>query len=171
MNRKVYIADHTLSLAERIPEIDDLPDYECWQDRATQDGYNFALTTPFDEWRALPVRSRFIAAIQRNADGVCIGQITVSPEGEPPDLAIMLYKPFRQQGYGTIAFSLGIKYCFEVLKIERLYAGCYETNTSSRKMLIKCGFQPNPQGDQLAKHYLTGEPITQFDFVRINPDY
>lgn len=143
--RKIFMADDTLSLAERIPQFDDAKDYECWQDRETQDGYNFKLEGTLEDFCILPSKSRFIATIQRNSDGACVGSIFLSPEGSLPDLAIMIYKPFRRQGYGTTAFLLGIKYCFEILNISSLYAGCYETNIASRKMLKKCGFQPNPQ--------------------------
>lgn len=167
--RKIWITGDTLSLVERVPQFDDVNDYECWQDKATQDGYNFKLKGTLEEFRNSPIKSRFIATIQRNSDHACIGSIFVSPEGSLPDLAIMVYKSFRHQGYGTIAFSLGVKYCFDVLNINQLYAGCYETNIVSKKMLIKCGFQPNPQGNQIEKHYLTGEPITQFDFIITNP--
>ena len=169
-NRKVWIANDILSLVVRVPEVDDINDYECWQDKATQDGYNFKLDMTLEEFRNLPNRSRFIATIQRNSDSACIGSISVSPVGSLPDLAIMVYEPFRHHGYGTIAFSLAIKYCFDVLKINQQYAGCYETNIVSRKMLSKCGFQPNPQGNMHEKHYLTGKPIMQFDFVISNPN-
>lgn len=170
MDRKIWIANDILSLVEYMHPIDDVNDYECWQDKATQDGYNFKLEETLEEFRSRPIKSRFIAIIRRNSDNACIGSVSVSPEGTLPDLAIMLYKPFRHQGYGTIAFSLAIKYCFNVLKIDQLHAGCYETNIVSQKMITRCGFQPYPQGNQLEKHYLTGEPIVQFDFVIMNPN-
>ena len=170
MDRKIWIANDILSLVEYIPQIDGVNEYECWQDKATQEGYNFKLEETLEEFQSRPIKSRFIAIIQRNSDSACIGLVSVSPEGSLPDLAIMLYKPFRYHGYGTIAFSLAIKYCFHVLKINQLYAGCYESNVVSQKMITKCGFQPNPQGNLLKKHYLTGEPIMQFDFVITNPN-
>ena len=168
-HRKIFISNDILSLVERDPQIDDVNDYQCWNDKATQDGYNFKFEQTFDEFRSRPVRSRFCATIQRNSDGAFIGSISVSPEGSIPDLAIMLYEPFRHQGYGTIAFSLAVKYCFDVLNIDQLHAGCYETNAVSKKMLAKCGFQPYPQGNQPEKHYLTGAPITQLEFIITNP--
>ena len=33
-------------------------------------------------------------------------------------------------------------------------------------MLRKCGFFPHPEGNVIEKHYLTGETITQLDFVK-----
>ena len=169
MDRKIYISNETLALAEYIPEIDAPNDYECWQDKAMQDGYNFKMSMTREAFCGRPIRARFIAAILRRSDRAVIGSISLSPEGSPPDLAIMLYEPFRHQGYGPLAFSLGVKYCFDELKLDRLYAGCYETNTASLSMLRRCGFQPHPEGNQQEKHYLTGEPITQLDFVILNP--
>jgi RimJ/RimL family protein N-acetyltransferase len=84
----------------------------------------------------------------------------------PPDLAIIVFKPYRGKGYGTRAFSLGVKYCFDVLSLDYIFAGCYPHNISSMKMLQKCGFQPHPEGNQNEKHYLTGEDIIQLDFIK-----
>lgn len=165
MNRKVYIANENLSLAEYCPAMDNEPYFECWQDPATQDGYNYKMRDTLEEFCERPTRSRLLAVIIRNEDSKPLGIVSLSPEDSLPDLAIMLYKPYRGQGYGTNAFSLAAKYCMEAFGFECLYAGCYETNKISRKMLKACGFVPNPDGDSHETHYLTGKPITQHDYV------
>lgn len=165
MKRKVYITNRELSLAEYCPQLDDQSQYECWQDPATQDGYNYKMNNSLDEFRKRPIRSRLLAVIIRNEDNEPLGIVSLSPEGSPPDLAIMLYKPYRGKGYGKSAFALAAKYCIEAFDIERLYAGCYETNTVSLKMLKSCGFIPYPDGNSYETHYLTGQPIIQLDFV------
>lgn len=165
MDRKIYITNGIVSLAEYIDALDDLDNYNCWQDPQTQKGYNYRETRTIEAFRSGVVRSRFIATILKCADHVCIGSIFVSPVDSPPDLAIKLYQPFRNQGYGTMAFSLGIRYCFEFLKLDEVYAGCYEDNVASMKMIPKCGLQPHPEGNQIDKHYLTGEDRLQYDFV------
>lgn len=171
MDRKIYLSDNVISLAEYIESKDDLDCYNCWTDEETQSGYNHKLTKTFDEWsRETTIKSRFIATIIRLSDNACVGSIFLSPENTPHDLAIMIYTPYRKQGYGTRAFSLGIKYCFEVLKLDKIYAGCYTHNEISMRMLAKCGFQPHPKGNQEEKHYLTGKDITQLDFVKYNPN-
>ena len=166
MNRKTYITDLVISLCEYIESEDDLDLYNCWQDKDTQSGYNHKPAESFEEFSKGAIKSRFIATIVRLSDLVSIGSIFVSPENTPPDLAIMIYKPYRGKGYGTRAFSLGVKYCFEVLLLDYIYAGCYPNNISSLKMLHKCGFRPHPEGNQEEKHYLTGEDITQLDYVK-----
>ncbi len=165
MNRKIYISNDILNLSEYIVDPDDIDLYNCWLDPETQTGYNHKFTKSFEEFREGEIKSRFIATIMRCADNACIGSVFVSPENCLPDLAIMMYKPYRNQGFGTMAFSLGVKYCFETLKLDKIFAGCYEDNVASMKMLKKCGFQPHPEGNQNEKHYLTGENIIQYDFV------
>ncbi len=165
MERKIYITKGDVSIAEYIPKIDDLDYFTCWNDPATQDGYNYKRQESFDEFRSRPICSRLLAVIIRNEDRKPIGIVTLSPDGSPPDLAIMLYKPYRGKGLGTKAFALAARYCMESFALEYLYAGCYETNAVSQKMLKACGFVPHPVGDSHETHYLTGEPITQHDYV------
>lgn len=165
--RRVYIGDDTLSLVSYVFE-DTVDSYNNWFDPETQSGYNFILKDTLEEYSNRKIRQRWIASIMLNETKKIIGTIGLSPENTPPDLAIQIYKPFRNRGYGTNAFTLGIHYCFDMLKLDRIYAGCYSHNTASRKMLIKCGFLPNPSGDIQETHFLTGEPITQFEYVLYN---
>ena len=166
MERKVYLSDDVLSLSEYIEAKDDLDCYHCWQDEETQSGYNHKPIRSYKEWSEnTTIKSRFIATIKRLSDNISIGAIFLSPEDTPPDLAIMVFKPYRGNGYGTRAFLLGVKYCFEVLLLDYVYAGCYPYNLSSMKMLQKCGFVPHPEGNVNEKHYRTGEDIIQLDFV------
>ncbi|MDR2559649.1 MAG: GNAT family N-acetyltransferase [Oscillospiraceae bacterium] len=171
MERKTYISDDVISLSEYIDSEDDLDCYRCWQDDETQSGYNHKLTRSFEEWQATTnttVQARFVATIIRHSDNASIGSIFVSSEDTPSDLAIIIYKPYRGKGYGARAFSLGVKYCFEVLSLDYIHAGCYPHNISSVKMLRKCGFLPHPEGNQNEKHYLTGEDVIQLDFIKYN---
>jgi RimJ/RimL family protein N-acetyltransferase len=168
MERHVFISDGTLALAEYRGMEDNADFYECWQDEDTQRAFNYQFNRAFDEFSKSPVKSRFIATVIRLSDNARIGVVFVSPEGTLPDLAIMLYKPYRTKGYGTKAFLLATEYCFEHLGLDEVYAGCYPQNAASLKMLKRCGYVPHPQGNQAEKHYLTGEPITQLDFVASN---
>ena len=167
MNRKIYIADDCLALEEYCNELDAKTEYDCWQDPDTQKGYNFQMDMDYEKFKNRPVRSRFHAVIQRKEDGAVIGFISLSPEHRPPDLAIMLLKEYRGHGYGTAAFSLALKYCFDAFALDKIYAGCYEGNTASLKMLQKCGFVPYPEGNEEEEHYLNGLPITQYDYVKM----
>lgn len=165
MNRKIYIANQDVSLAEYCPSIDNSDYYACWQDPDTRNGYNHQMSCSPEEFNSRPIRSRFLAVILCNKNKESIGIVSLSPESSLPDLAIMLYRPYRGKGYGTSAFALAAKYCLETFHLECLYAGCYESNTASRKMLKACGFVPHPEGNCHETHYLTGEPVIQYDFV------
>ncbi|MDR0288400.1 MAG: GNAT family N-acetyltransferase [Clostridiales bacterium] len=166
MKRRIYLSDEILNLSEYIETEDDLDCYNCWQDEETQSGYNHKSTETFEKFSKDAIKSRFIATIIRQSDNASIGSIFISPEDTPPDLAIMIFKPYRGNGYGTRAFLLGVKYCFEVLSLDYVYAGCYPHNIPSMKMLQKCGFQPHPEGNKDEKHYLTGKDIIQLDFIK-----
>ena len=129
MKRKGYLSDEVLCLCEYLPAQDGREIYDCWRDKDTQKGYNFVFDKTFESFPVeRPVKSRFIAAIIRKEDDRAVGCLFVSPENTPPDLAIMIYKPFRGMGYGTRAFSLGAKYCFETMGLDKIYAGCYPDN-------------------------------------------
>jgi len=168
--RKIFIKNDIISLAERLPE-DNKEIYECWFDEEVQSGYNFKLNKTFEEWLSQNIeREEFHYtsgfAIILNETNKLIGSIGVSMfPNEEDDLTINIFKPYRNQGLGTMAFALGAKYCFDVLKFEKIYAGCYPDNIRSRKMIEKCGFVPHPEGNIEETHYITGEPVTQFDFV------
>ena len=174
--RKIYIKNDMLSLTEHLTE-DNLDLYNGWHDEEVQQGYNYKFEKTFDEWLSQNIeRENFHytsnCAIILNENNKLIGSIGVSifPD-EPDDMSIRIFKPYRNQGYGTIAFALGAKYCFDVLGLEKIYAGCYPDNIRSMKMLEKCGFIPHPEGNIEEKHYITGEPITQFDFVLSKENY
>ncbi|MBQ7299373.1 MAG: GNAT family N-acetyltransferase, partial [Clostridia bacterium] len=120
----------------------------------------------FEEFSASPKRSRFRAFIVRKTDVAVAGGVFVSPPHVLPDLAIMIYRPYREQGFGTAAFTLAVNYCFDVMGLSELYAGCYEGNVRSRKMLAACGFVPHPEGNCEEVHFRTGEPIMQYDYIK-----
>jgi len=168
MDREIYISGGAVSLAEYLPA-DARDCYDCWLDPDVQSGYNYAIKQTFKEFADMKPKGRFFAVIVENETGNAAGVIGLSPEGSPPDLAIRLFRPYRGKGYGTEAFLLGIAYCFDALKLDKIYAGCYQHNAASLKMLAKCGFEPHPEGNVNEKHYLTGEPLVQYDYVLYAP--
>lgn len=166
MNRKVYITNEIVSLVEYKP-CDDYILYENWLDPDTQKGYNGVHVTTFEDYQAEEVTQRFFAMIQLNENEAneIIGTVGISPPETEPDLSIRIFKPYRRKGYGTSALGLATKYAVDVLKIDELHAGAYPDNIGSRKMLKRCGYIPNPDGNVPEKHYITGEDIIQLDFI------
>ena len=165
MNRKVYISDEQVALCEYIDTHDDSDCYNCWQDEETQCNYNFKLTRSFDDWVAVERTPIFNATIIRLSDGKSIGSIVLSDD-DAPDLSFMIYKSYRNQGYGARAFALGAKHCLETFDLDKIFAGTYLHNSASIKILEKCGFVPHPKGNVKSKHYLTGKKIIQYDYVK-----
>jgi len=172
MNRKKYIENNVLCLVQCI-ESDYKILYESWNENETVLAYNWKLPYSYDEYCTKLKNdnnsNNWGAVIIRLEDNKIIGRIGIS-EGLP-DLSITIFKEYRNKKHGTTAFSLGIKYCFEVLKLDRIYAGCYEDNISSRRMIERCGFKCNPEGDIIDKHIFTGEDRLQLDFVIVNPNF
>jgi len=175
--RKIFVKNDIISLAEYLTE-DYLECYNSWFDEEVQKGYNFKRTNTFEEYVEQNRERKelhYIAgcAIILNENDKLIGSIGISmfPEGFPPDMSIIIFKPYRNQGFGTMAFKLGAKYCFDILGLEKIYAGCYPDNIRSMKMLEKCGFISHPAGNIAETHYITGEPVTQFDFVLCRDDF
>ena len=164
MNRKLHISDGVIGLYDYIAATDDIESYQCWQDEDTNRGYNHKFDKTYEEYQNRNVNSRFTFTIIRHSDNARIGNIFLSG-GDMPDLAIIIYKPYRCLGYGTAAFKLGIRYSFDTLNLDSIYAGCYPDNKISRKMITGCGFIPHPDGNIDETHYITGEPIIQYDFI------
>ena len=109
MERKIYISNNVISLAEYLRDIDDPASYENWLDPLTQAGYNYQINIPYEEYHRKVFRHRFHAVVLRNSDNAVMGSVSVSPEPSLPDLAINLYRPYRGQGIGTTAFALAVK--------------------------------------------------------------
>lgn len=143
--------------------------YASWKDYEVVSGYNWRIPYAFDGYcDKLKNDNNWGAVIIRLQDHQVIGRIGIS--AGLPDLTITVFPLYRNQKYGTQAFSLGVQYCFEVLKLKRIYAGCFEDNFASRKMIEQCGFRRNPKGDVMESHIVTGEERLQLDFVIENPN-
>ena len=164
--REIYLADGVVALAEYIKDEDDPALYACWSDPNTERGYNTRQTRTYAEYYAREQKG-WGAIIVRCSDEMPVGCVMLFPEIAQPDLAIMIYPEYRGLGYGTRAFTLGAQYCAGAFGLKRIYAGCYEDNLVSRKMLERCGFvlDPEPVGGP-EKHFLTGESIVQLEFVK-----
>jgi len=57
------------------------------------------------------------------------------------ELGYWIGEPFWNNGIATNALRLMITYAFEKLQLKRLFAGVFEGNEASKKVLEKCGFE------------------------------
>lgn len=166
VNRKIFFSNEQFSLGEYITELDSAKHYECWLDEETKDGYNYKVDFTYEEFITAPEHLRVEAIVIRNSDSAVVGVVTLSPEDYLPDLAIMLYPEYRGLGYSTPVYQLALNYCFDAFGLNEIYAGCYEDNPKSLKMLMNCGFEPHSETDSHEIHYITGLPRVQKDFIK-----
>lgn len=165
IKRKIYASNEILSIAEYLPS-DRKTDYECWQETETQKGYNYIIKDSFDEFSGRKHNHRLYAVVTLNDEPqTLIGFIMLSPPDGLPDLAVRILKAYHGNGYGSSAFALATDYCVNSLGYDKIYAGCYETNNVSKKMLLKCGYAPHPDGNIISNDVFSGEKIMQCDYV------
>ena len=83
----------------------------------------------------------FVAFTQ--IEGVCtpVGVGGLGMQDGAPELGYWMGADYRGQGFATeIARGL-VDYAFENLKADKVVASCRVTNTASRRVIEKCGFQ------------------------------
>jgi RimJ/RimL family protein N-acetyltransferase len=74
----------------------------------------------------------------------CIGYMrnaNIPTKEDEVELGYWLGKPHWGQGFIPEACKVLIKYCFETLECSRIWAGYYNRNRNSCRVLQKCGFQ------------------------------
>jgi len=57
------------------------------------------------------------------------------------EIGYWIGEPYWNMGIATIALKLATKYAFEELNLERLFAGVFEGNEESKRVLEKCAYQ------------------------------
>ncbi|MEH7122460.1 GNAT family N-acetyltransferase [Bacillus sp. JJ1773] len=82
-------------------------------------------------------------AIISKKDHSFIGLISIGPvmEHRRGELGYWVGKPFWGKGYGTEAARLVIKYGFEILNLNRIYAAAFKSNPGSWIIMEKCGMK------------------------------
>lgn len=84
--------------------------------------------------------------------GELYGGISLMPEEQHQraEIGYWIAQPYWGKGYATEAARVIVRYGFETLKLNRIYAGVFEGNSSSVHVLEKLGFQYE---GTLRKHY------------------
>ncbi|MCW5517903.1 GNAT family N-acetyltransferase [Muriicola sp. Z0-33] len=74
-----------------------------------------------------------------------VGCIGIHPQDDvyrfSAEIGYWIGEPYWGQGLATAALQLIINYGFETLGMSKLYAGCFEFNKASQKVLVKAGFR------------------------------
>ncbi len=138
----------------------------CWQDDKTQKGYNYVFQGTLEDLKKIDISGfPFWIVVIDKGSGAKIGTLRLS-RGDKQDLAIWIYPGYRGKGYGKASFKLATEYIFRELNLQKIYAGCYEDNHASLRMLEQAGYIRNPAGDQQEVNCFTGEPITQMQLIK-----
>ena len=135
----------------------------CWQDKATQRGFNF-IPPDHEAWSSSQVIEHFpfwVAAVDLS-NGAKVGTLRLSPD-ESPDLAIWIYPKYRGQGWGSRAYKMACDYLFDK-GYQTIYAGCFPYNTPSMNVLQKTGFVRWQEGDTVETSVFDGSKLTMLGF-------
>ena len=85
----------------------------------------------------------FSFAITRKSDGEYIGSmgIHLDIENQRAEIGYWIGMPYWGQGYATEAALRLLKFGFEELKLNRIYARCFSENIGSERVMQKIGMQ------------------------------
>ncbi len=154
-------------VALRTPE---MQDYEAWAElRSRSSAFlkPWEPTWPADDLTRMAFRKRIkgyerhIAEgrampmfMFRKTDGVLVGGVTLSNIRRGAALAgtlgYWIGQPYARRGYASDGVRIIVKHSFGVLGLHRVEAACLATNTPSRRLLTRCGFQE----EGVARRYL-----------------
>jgi len=92
---------------------------------------------------SLPKENELRLAIRLRSDGRLLGGIGLHPQvgHQRAELGYWIGVPFWGNGYATEAARELVRYGFETLKLNRIFAGHFEGNPGSRAILLKLGMR------------------------------
>jgi len=92
---------------------------------------------------SLPKENELRLAIRLCSDGRLVGGIGLHPqvEHQRAELGYWIGVPCWGNGYATEAARELVRYGFETLKLNRIFAGHFEGNPGSRAILLKLGMR------------------------------
>jgi ribosomal-protein-alanine N-acetyltransferase len=108
----------------------------------------------------LEKKNRFTFAIILKDTREVIGEITlhlIDPAKKYAQLAYWIGEPFWNQGLMTEAASAVLKYGFETLGFNLIYADCYADHIASQRVMIKNHMQKHRQQGTMIVYRMTKE--------------
>ena len=80
-------------------------------------------------------------------DGTNIGYVQLVPIDEGFEVGYHIAKEYTGNGYATEALKALLEYAATMKKLERVYGICLSENVASKKVLEKCGFTKEFEGE------------------------
>ena len=117
------------------------------------------------EWE---IRSSVTFAITRSPEGDLIGAagLTLDDGNRSTELGYWIGKPFWGQGYASEAARAVIRFAFEELGLNRVWAHCLTRNEASRRVLEKVGLEFEGIHRQAVHHRGRFEDLALFALLR-----
>lgn len=78
--------------------------------------------------------------------------IAAQAKGLEAELGWMFNPAYGGHGYATEAVHAAIGLCFDILKVRRVYAGCFADNTASWRLMERLGMRREEQSRATALH-------------------
>lgn len=85
------------------------------------------------------------------------------------EISQKIKKNYQKRGYGTESAMALINYCFEKMKLRKIYADTDPDNKGAQKSLKKLGFKL--EGKIREKHYKKGKWVDELDFGLLKKDW
>ena len=135
------------------------------------------MTTRIPHPNTLADTEAFLATVNRGdgetaflitaRDGTLLGLCGIARrDGQPPELGYWLGVPYWGQGFATEAARAAIDHAFADPGCEALAAGTRVSNSASRRVLEKCGFQWTGVGLYRTRALNSSAPIDRFRLDR-----
>jgi RimJ/RimL family protein N-acetyltransferase len=105
-------------------------------------------------------------AVERRADEVFLGCVSLSFHGPVAELGYWIGRPFWRQGFATEAARALVDYAFETMTVETVTAACRVINESSRRVIEKCGLRYVTSGLAAAPARGGALPVDRFRLTR-----
>lgn len=111
-------------------------------------------------WKVSPQINYEMAVICKDTSGkIGRAEITRNYSEESAMIGWMLIKSAWCKGYATEIANALVDYCFNELKVHRVYGLCHPENTASWKVMEKCGMHKEA-------HYIKKCKYTKADGIR-----
>jgi len=107
-------------------------------------------------------------AIALRADGVLIGSIglIIDRDNDQAELGYWIAKPHWNQGYATEASAAVVRYGFEVLGLNRIYASSFSRNPASGRVMEKIGMSYEGCLKQHVKKWGVYEDLVHYGILK-----
>jgi RimJ/RimL family protein N-acetyltransferase len=99
-----------------------------------------------------------------DVDGVCAGGFGVTDGA--PELGYWIGSAYRGRGYATELARALVDHGFETMGADRIHVCCRVTNTASRRVIEKCGFQWQGCGLASSLGFKGAFPVDRFRLDR-----